>query len=100
MMAWLPGEGLGVVRGSPVPTTSLGRWVLEGSGCGDLAAGSWKQPEMDHLQRATPLWTQVPLGSGQDLDSFSLLFYFLSIMVRTLTVRSTLLTFTCSVRYC
>lgn len=73
-MAWLPGEGLGAPRAGAVPATSLAWWILEGSSCVDLVAGPWKQPVGDHLQLGMPLWAQIPLGSGQDSDSFSLLF--------------------------
>ena len=48
--------GLEGRQGGPVPITSLGWWILEGSGCEHLTAGSWKQPETDHLELGIPLW--------------------------------------------
>ena len=48
--------GAGGRQGGPVPTTSLGWWILEGSGCEHLTAGPWKQPEGDHLELGIPLW--------------------------------------------
>lgn len=66
--------GLAGSRAGLLLTTSLGWRVLEGSGCGDLAAGTWKQPEGARLKLGLPLWAQIPLGSEEVSDSCSLLF--------------------------
>lgn len=66
--------GLAGSRGGLFLTTCLGWWVLEGSGCGDLATGTGKQPEGAQLKLGLPLWAQIPLGSEELSDSCSLLF--------------------------
>lgn len=84
-------EGLGVILGGAVPTTSLGWWILEGWGGEDLVAGPRKEPV------GIFLWAQIPLGIWTGFRQLLSTFYFIFIVVKTLTMRSTLFNFICPI---
>lgn len=69
--------GLEGRQGGPVPTASLGRWILEGSDGEDFVAAPWKQPEGDHLHLGIPPGLRFPWAAHSfQADSLYFLFYF------------------------